>query len=84
MTNAGKCPRWRLGVEHLNKKGRDFYHILYLVRDGRVELPRSVYKTPILIPIDQSRILRYLYPGFRFRHGFLTSKSHNVHILLQL
>ena len=29
-----------------------------LVRDGRVELPRSVYKTPILIPIDQSRGMR--------------------------
>ena len=29
-----------------------------VVRDGRVELPRSVYKTPILIPIDQSRGMR--------------------------
>lgn len=29
-----------------------------VVRDGRVELPRSVYKTPILIPIGQSRGMR--------------------------
>ena len=32
--------------------------MLMVVRDGRVELPRSVYKTPILIPIDQSRGMR--------------------------
>lgn len=36
-----------------------------MVRDGRVELPRSVYKTPILIPIDQSRGTRQFILGPR-------------------
>lgn len=53
-----------------------------VVRDGRVELPRSVYKTPILIPIDQSRGMRQfiLEP---LPAGFITSKSHNAYISLK-
>lgn len=44
-----------LGGFHLIYKRHEKNLVPMVVRDGRVELPRSVYKTPILIPIDQSR-----------------------------